>query len=93
MPMFPRHPVFLAGAVVPVLSALVVRSIFGTVNPAFNERVSLLWFIVSHIAVGTVTGLVVSRSERIRTWQHIPFLERAGIERNEVADDDGGANV
>jgi formylglycine-generating enzyme required for sulfatase activity len=30
---FPRHPIFLAGAIVPVLSAVLVRSIFGTVNP------------------------------------------------------------
>jgi len=93
MPMFPRYPLFLAGAVVPLLSAVLVRSILATVNPVFNERVGLLWFIVSHIAVGTVAGIVVSRSARVRTWQHLPFLERAGIERDETAGDDGGTNV
>ena len=39
-----------------------------------------LWFVVSQMGFGIVAGIVVSRQERIRTWQHLPFAMRAGME-------------
>jgi len=93
LPMLPRHPVFLAGAVVPVFGSALTYSILGTVNPIFSERIDWPWFIVSQIAFGTTAGIIVSRIERLRTWQHLPFSKRAGLEEDEAADDHGGADA
>jgi hypothetical protein len=86
LPMFPRYPIVLGGVVVPLIGSGFVHSILGATNPILSARIDWLWFVVIHIAAGTVSGFVVSRSERIRTWQHVPFLDRAGIEMDELTD-------
>jgi hypothetical protein len=93
LPMFPRHPILLGGVAVPLIGSGFVHSILGATNPVLSESIDWLWFVVIHIAAGTVAGFVVSRSERIRTWQHLPFLDRAGIEEDELIDRSGGSNV
>jgi hypothetical protein len=93
LPMFPRHPILLGGVAVPVIGSGFVHGILGATNPVLSERIDWLWFVVIHIAAGTVAGFVVSRSERIRTWQHVPFLDRAGIEEDELIDRAGGSNA
>jgi cytochrome c oxidase subunit 1 len=90
LPMFPRHPILLGGIAVPILGAGLAHSILGSVNPLFNERIDWLWFLVCLIAFGTVAGIVVSRRERIRIWQHLSFAERAGIEVDGAVDEAGG---
>jgi uncharacterized membrane protein YbjE (DUF340 family) len=62
-------------------------------NSVLSERIDWLSFVVIHIAAGTVAGFVVSHSERIRTWQHLPFLNRAGIEQDKLIDRSGGSNA
>ena len=49
-------------------------------DPVLNQRIDWLWFVISQIGFGIVAGIVVSRQERIRTWQYLPFAVRAGIE-------------
>jgi hypothetical protein len=49
-------------------------------NPVLNRRIDWLWFAISQMGFGLVAGIVVSKQERIRTWQHLPFKVRAGIE-------------
>jgi cytochrome c oxidase subunit 1 len=93
LPMFPRHPILLGGVAVPLIASGFVQSILGATNPVLSERIDWLWFVFIHIAAGTVAGFVVSRSERIRTWQHVPFLDRAGIEEDELIDRSGGSNA
>ena len=93
LPMFPRHPILLGGVAVPLIGSGFVQSILGATNPVLSERIDWLWFVFIHIAAGTVAGFVVSRSERIRTWQHVPFLDRAGIEEDELIDRSGGSNA
>jgi hypothetical protein len=93
LPMFPRHPILLGGVAVPLIGTGFVHSILGATNPVLSERIDWLWFVVIHIAAGTVAGFVVSRTERIRTWQHLPFLDRAGIEEDELIDRSGGSNA
>ena len=93
LPMLPRHPVFLAGVVLPVLGSALAYSVLGIVNPIFSQRIDWLWLIVSQIAFGTTAGIIVSRSERLCTWQHLPFSERAGIEEDKAPDDNGGADA
>jgi cytochrome c oxidase subunit I len=91
LPMLPRHPVLLTGAIMPVFASAVAHTLFGIVNPIFNERIDWTWFIVSQIAFGITAGIIVSRNERLSTWQHLPFLERAGLE--EDFDENGGADA
>jgi hypothetical protein len=91
--MFPRHPIFLGGLVVPILGSGLAYSILGTVNPVFNQRIDWPGFVICLIAFGTVAGIVVSRCERIRTWQHFSFLDRAGIEVDGAGDQAGGRDA
>jgi hypothetical protein len=93
LPMVPRHPVLLAGTVVPLFTSALAHSILGTLNPRFSELIDWPWFVACQVAFGTVAGLVVSRRERLPTWQHRPFRERAGLESDEAAERDGGADA
>jgi hypothetical protein len=83
LPMWPRRPILLGGIVAPLLWTGLLHSILGFVNPAFNARIAWTWFALSEIAFGIVAGVVVTRSEKIRTHQTLPFLLRMGIEAKE----------
>jgi len=50
------------------------------INPVMNQRTDWLWFALSQVGFGVVAGLVVSRHQRVRTYQRLPFAVRAGIE-------------
>ena len=80
LPMFPRRPILLGGFVAPVLWSGLLHSILGIVNPALNERIDWLWFVFSQFGFGIIAGIVVSRQQRVHTWQHLPFAVRAGME-------------
>jgi hypothetical protein len=80
LPMFPRRPILLGGFVGPILWSGLLYSILGIINPVLNQRIDWLWFVLSQLGFGIVAGIVVSRQERIRTWQHLPFALRAGME-------------
>lgn len=80
LPMFPRRPILLGGIIGPVLWTGVIHSVLDVVNPAMNRRIDWWWFVISQIGFGLVAGFVVSRQQRIRTWQYLPFPVRAGIE-------------
>src|SRR5712691_8955729 len=80
LPMFPRDPILLGGAIAPVLWSGLLHSILEAINPVLNQRISWLWFVISQIGFGVVAGIVVSRQTRVRTWQFLPFAVRAGIE-------------
>src|SRR5580692_4549245 len=80
LPMLPRRPVLLGGFVAPILWTGLIHSILGIVNPVMNQRIHWIWFVISQLGFGIVAGIVVSRQERIRTWQHLPLAIRAGME-------------
>src|SRR6202049_964017 len=80
LPMFPRRPILLGGVIAPVLWSGLIHSMLEAVDPVLNQRIDWLLFVVSQIGFGIVAGLVVSRQERVRTWQHLPLAVRAGIE-------------
>ena len=80
LPMFPRRPILLGGVIAPVLWTGLIHSVIDYINPLLNHRIDWLWFVISQMGFGLVAGLVVSRHHRIATWQHLPFLIRAGIE-------------
>ena len=50
------------------------------INPVMNQRIDWPWFVISQIAFGIVAGIVVSRQERISTWQPLPLAVREGVE-------------
>jgi hypothetical protein len=56
-------------------------------DPTLKQRIDWLWFVISQIGFGIVAGIIVSRQQRIRTWQYLPFAVRAGIEAPGVVDD------
>jgi hypothetical protein len=80
LPMLPRRPVLLGGMIAPVLWTGLLYSVLEFINPVMNHRIDWPWFLVSQIGFGVVAGLVVARQARVRTWQHLPFAVRAGLE-------------
>jgi hypothetical protein len=80
LPMFPRRPILLGGVIAPVLWSGLLYNILEAIDPVMNRQIDWLWFVVSQIGFGIVAGIVVSRTERVRTWQYLPFAVRAGIE-------------
>jgi hypothetical protein len=80
LPMFPRRPILLGGVIAPILWSGLLHSILEALDPALNQRIDWLWFVISQIGFGVIAGIVVSGQERVRTWQYLPFAVRAGIE-------------
>jgi hypothetical protein len=80
LPMLPRHPILLGGVFAPLVWTGLLHSSIGIINPVLNQHVDWFWFVLSQIGFGLVAGLVVSRQERIDTWQKLPLAVRAGIE-------------
>jgi hypothetical protein len=90
LPMFPRHPILLGGVIAPILWSSLLHSVLEALDPVLNQRIDWVWFIVSQIGFGIVAGVVVSRQERVRTWQYLPFAVRAGIEAPGAMDEKNG---
>jgi hypothetical protein len=88
LPMLPRRPILLGGFIAPILWTGVVHSALGIVNPVLNQRIHWLWFVISQMGFGIVAGIVVSRRERVRTWQRLPLAFRAGMEGSGMHDGD-----
>jgi len=86
LPMVPRRPILLGGFVAPILWSGLIHSILGIVNPVLNRRIDWFWFVLSQVGFGIVAGIVVYRQEPVRTWQHLPFAIRAGIEAPGISD-------
>src|SRR6202034_273203 len=87
LPMFPRRPILLGGFIAPLFWTGLIHSILGIVNPVLNQRIHCLWFVASQVAFGIVAGIVVSRQERIRTWQRLPLAYRSGMEASGLKDE------
>jgi hypothetical protein len=90
LPMFPRRPILLGGLIAPILWSGLLHSVLEALDPVLNQRIDWLWFVISQIGFGLVAGFVVSRQERVRTWQYLPFAVRAGIETPGAMDERKG---
>jgi hypothetical protein len=88
--MFPRHPVLLGGVIAPILWSGLIHSMLEALDPLLNQRIDWLWFVISQIGFGIVAGTIVSRQQRVRTWQYLPFAVRAGIEAPGAIDEGNG---
>jgi hypothetical protein len=80
LPMFPRRPILLGGVIAPILWSGLLHSALQLLNPTLSDRINWAWFVVTQMGFGIVAGIVVSKQERVRTWQHLPFAIRAGVE-------------
>ena len=90
LPMFPRRPILLGGVIAPLLWTGLMHSILEVLDPVLNQRIDWFWFVLSQIGFGIVAGIVVSRQERVRTWQFLPFAIRVGIEAPGAMDEKNG---
>jgi len=88
LPMLPRHPIVLGGLFVPLLWTGLFYGIIGIVNPALSQNIDWFWFALSQFGFGIVAGVVVTRQERIATWQKLPLAVRAGIEGSGLRKDE-----
>jgi len=82
LPMLPRRPVLLGGFIAPIMWSGLIYGILDIVNPVLNQRIQWSWFVISQIGFGIVAGIVVSRTQKIRTTQRMPFaliMETPGI--------------
>jgi hypothetical protein len=80
LPVLARRPILLGGVVAPLFWSGLLRGILNIVNPLLNQRIDWFWFVLSQVGFGLVAGFVVSRQERIRTWQAAPLAIRIGVE-------------
>jgi hypothetical protein len=79
LPMLPRRPILLGGVLAPLVWSGLLHGILGIINPVLDARVDWVWFVLSQVGFGLVAGVVVSRQQRIPTWQGMSFALRAGI--------------
>jgi hypothetical protein len=70
LPMVPRSPVLLGGIVAPLLWSLLLYSVLEFIDPVLNRAISWPWFVLTQVGFGVVAGLVVSKQQRVPTWQH-----------------------
>jgi hypothetical protein len=87
LPMLPKRPILLGGFIGPIVWSGLIHSILGIVNPVLDKHIDWFWFVLSQVGFGVVAGIVVSRQERVRTSQNLPFAMRAGIEAPGIMED------
>jgi hypothetical protein len=80
LPVLARRPILLGGVIAPLFWSGLLHGILNVVDPLLQRRIDWLWFVLSQIAFGIVAGFVVSRQERVRTWQAVPLAVRMGVE-------------
>jgi hypothetical protein len=80
LPMLPSYPILLAGIVAPLLWTGLLWSTLNVIDPLLDARLDWGWFVVCQIGFGVTAGIVVGRSEKIRTLQHLSFAERSELE-------------
>jgi hypothetical protein len=90
LPMLPRRPILLGGFIAPILWSGLLHSVLGIINPVLDQRINWLWFVLSQVGFGVVAGIVVTRQERVRTWQRLPLAVRAGIDAPGIVVERGG---
>jgi len=90
LPMFPRRPVLFGGVIAPILWSGLIHGMLDALDPVLNQRIDWPWFVISQIGFGVVAGIIVSRQERVSTWQYLPLAVRAGIEVPRAIDKKNG---
>jgi hypothetical protein len=79
LPMLSRRPILLGGGLAPLLWSGLLHGILVFINPVLDAHIDWPWFVLSQVGFGLVAGVVVSRQQRIPTWQGMSFALRAGV--------------
>ena len=90
LPMLPRRPILLGGVFAPLVWTGLLYSVLDLIDPALNQRIDWVWFLISQVAFGVVAGIVVVRQVRVPVWQY-PLAARAGLESPGVMDETRGS--
>jgi len=80
LPVLPKHPVILGGIIAPLAWSGLLFATLPTINPMMSLHINWPDFLVSQLTFGLVAGLVVARSDYVRTAQNLPFALRLGLE-------------
>jgi len=80
LPMFPRRAPLWAGFLAPLFWSALIAATLDLTNPVLEKRVNWIWFVLCQLGFGLVAGFVAAKTQRIDTMQHLPLVERAGIE-------------
>jgi hypothetical protein len=88
LPMLPGRSMLWGGIVAPVLWSGVAYLSLGIVSPTMDTHVSWPWFLASQVAFGLACGVVVERSEVVKTMQLFPLAVRASVESPGLRRDD-----
>src|SRR5205807_10306714 len=59
LPMFPRDPIVLGGAIAPILWSGLLHSVLEAINPVLERQINCFWFVISQIGFGVVAGVIV----------------------------------
>jgi hypothetical protein len=70
LPMIPRRPILLGGIVAPVVWSALLYSVLQFIDPVLNRTINWPWFVLTQVAFGLIAGWVVSKQQRVPTWQH-----------------------
>jgi hypothetical protein len=92
LPMFPRRAPVWAGLIAPLFWSALLAATLDLTNPALNQRVNWVWFVICQLGFGLVAGFIAAKTQRIDTMQNLPFLERAAIEGHIRESDADGEN-
>lgn len=79
LPMFPKRAPLWAGFIAPIFWTGLIAATLSLTNPALNEHINWLSFVICQLGFGLAAGFVVAKTQRIDTMQHLPFAQRAAI--------------
>jgi len=89
LPMLPtRFAWFWGGIVTPIMWTALMAPGLSLVNPALEDKVNWLAFVVCQIAFGVVGGYVVFKTEKVETMQSWSVAEKLGVEMQSADDEE-----
>jgi hypothetical protein len=72
----PGGPLLWGGIITPAMWTLVSYGFMGIINPALQEHVDWLWYVVSQVVYGLTASAVIMKSQMVPTTQVSPLPAR-----------------
>lgn len=81
LPMLPaKFEWFWGGIMTPLIWTGLIWASIGIINPALQQHIEWIAFIVCQVAFGVVGGYVVFKSQKVETMQSWPLAAKLGVE-------------